>query len=88
MTHDDYHPLFEISFGDISIETIRGVAERCNLTEERVRAYLSSDEQNDELLRAFLFYGITPIRKTFQAHQPLPVTDPVITMGCTVPYKR
>ncbi len=47
-------------------ETVRNVAARCDVTEERVRAYLADkNDQDNLLLRAFLFYGVGPINKTF-----------------------
>ena len=55
-----------ISLVDITDETIQGVAERTKRPVEAVRAYLKSDEQDNELLRAFLFFGVGPINKTFQ----------------------
>ncbi len=55
-----------ISLCDIPDSTIDGVAERTGKSVEAVRAYLKSDEQDNELLRAFCFFGGGgPIGKVF-----------------------
>lgn len=57
--------LTEVSFVSITENLVRQVAERCKTDEARVQTYLQTDEQNNELLRAFLFFGVGPINKTF-----------------------
>lgn len=54
---------FTCSFVTISDDLIKKVAERCCVSEEEIRKYLSSSEQNDEFLQNFLFYGLGPIGK-------------------------
>lgn len=58
--------LIEVSFVSISPDLVSKVAVRCGTTEERVRAYLDNKaDQDGDLLRAFLFYGVGPMNKTF-----------------------
>lgn len=55
----------EISLVHISSELIAKVAERANVTPERVRAYLKDAADQDRVLtRVFLFYGVGPFGKT------------------------
>lgn len=57
---------FNVSLVSINDDLVCKVAARCGTTEERVRAYLDNkDDQDGDLLRAFLFYGVGPINKTF-----------------------
>jgi hypothetical protein len=56
----------EVSFVSIDDDLVRKVAERCQTDEARVRAYLASEEQDNTLLSAFLFFGVGPINKRFQ----------------------
>jgi hypothetical protein len=66
MPPDDHHR-FNISVVRIDDTLVKNVADRCNVTEERVRTYLANkNDQDNNLLRAFLFYGVGPIYKTFQ----------------------
>ncbi len=55
----------EVSVSTISDSDIQRVAEQCRVTTERVRQYLASDEQDDILLRAFLFVGVGPVGKYY-----------------------
>lgn len=57
--------LIDVSLVPITPKLIGDVAARCNTTEERVHAYLSTDEQDPELLRAFLYFGVGPTNKVF-----------------------
>jgi hypothetical protein len=55
---------FEVSWVPITEDLVRQVAERCKMDEARVQTYLRTNEQNNELLRAFLFFGVGPLNKT------------------------
>jgi hypothetical protein len=61
----DFEPRFlNISFVDITEDTKQKVADRCKVPIQRVREYLANkDDQDKELLRAFLFYGVGPLHK-------------------------
>lgn len=56
-----------VSFVSISDEVMARVADRTGRPIGEVRSYLQSDRQDDELLRAFLFFGVGPINKHFQS---------------------
>ena len=57
---------FEVSVVGLSDELISNVATKANVTVERVRKYIADKEDQDNtLLRAFLFYGVGPFNKTF-----------------------
>jgi hypothetical protein len=55
--------VIEVSLVSINERTITQVAAHCVVSEEEVRQYLKSDEQNDALLNAFLFFGVGPVNK-------------------------
>jgi len=54
-----------ISIVSISDDLIARVARRTRRSIDEVRAYLKTDQQDDELLRAFLFFGVGPRNKRF-----------------------
>lgn len=56
----------EVSAVRIDDGLIQKVADRTARTPEAVREYLAGDQQDDELLKAFLFFGVGPFNKTFQ----------------------
>lgn len=59
--------LLEISLVSITDGLIASVAKRCKVTEDRVRRYVDDkDDQDNDLLRAFLFFGVSPMNKWFK----------------------
>jgi hypothetical protein len=53
-----------VSAVTITEELIAKVAARVDVSVERVRAYLGNDaDQDKELLKAFLFFGVGPFNK-------------------------
>jgi hypothetical protein len=59
----------EISWVKITDEDIAKVAERSGLTPERIRQYLDSDEQDNNILRHFAYFRVYPTSKLFQGYQ-------------------
>ncbi len=58
------YDFISVSAVTINDELIAKVAARANVSVERVRAYLGDDaDQDKELLRAFLFFGVGPFNK-------------------------
>lgn len=74
----------DISFVTITDELVKQVAVRVQRPETEVRAYISDKEQQDDaLLRAFLFFGVGPMNKRFSSDRP--TEDPNrVSMGCSV----
>jgi hypothetical protein len=64
----------EFSVVSITHDLVLKVSDRTNRTVESVENYLSTDWQDDALLRAFLFFGVAPYNKRFcNTHRgPLP----------------
>lgn len=67
-----------ISLVSISDDVIARVARRTGRPVEEVYQYLKTDRQDDELLRAFLFFGIGPKNKRLvrTAIEVLPADEP------------
>ena len=59
-------PHFSVGLVSISDDVIGRVARRTERPVEEVYSYLKTDRQDDELLRAFLFYGVGPFNKRFE----------------------
>lgn len=57
---------FSVSVVTISETMAAQVAERTGRTVEAVWSYIRTDQQDDELLRAFLFFGVAPFNKRFR----------------------
>jgi hypothetical protein len=55
-----------ISIVDISDDLINKVANHCMVDKEIVLNYIKSDKQDNNLLKAFLYFGIGPIGKRFR----------------------
>ncbi len=55
-----------ISLVSISDDVIAKVSKKTGVPESDVRTYLASKQQDDRLLRAFLFFGIGPVNKTLE----------------------
>lgn len=55
-----------LSIVSISDDVIDRVARRTGCPIEEVRSYLKGDQQDNELLRAFLFFGVGPTNKRIQ----------------------
>lgn len=58
----------EVSWVTITEEDIVKVAERSGLTPERIREYLASDEQDNNILRHFAYIRVYPVGKLFQGY--------------------
>ena len=56
----------ELSWVKITDEDIAKVAELSGLTPERIRQYVDSDEQDNNILRHFAFIRIYPVGKLFK----------------------
>lgn len=59
-------PLISVSFVSITLDLVKKVSDRTGRSVEAVQAYLKGPQQDDDLLRAFLFFGVGPINKTFR----------------------
>lgn len=58
----------ELSWVKVTDDDIAKVAERAGVTPERVRQYLESDEQDNNILRHFAFIRAYPTGKLFQGY--------------------
>jgi hypothetical protein len=58
----------ELSWVTVTDEDIAKVAERSGLTPERIRQYLESDEQDNNILRHFAFIRVYPRGKLFKGY--------------------
>lgn len=69
-----------VSVVTITPEMIERVATKTERPVEDVRIYLRTDQQDDVLLRAFLFFGVGPFNKRFAsiAREPTVPTH----LGC------
>jgi hypothetical protein len=57
---------FEVSLVGINEELIVKVAAKADVTVDRVRQYLADKKDQDNiLLKLFLFYGVVPVNKAF-----------------------
>jgi hypothetical protein len=56
----------ELSWVKITDGDIAKVAERSGLTPERIRQYVDSDEQDNNILRHFAFIRVYPVGKLFK----------------------
>lgn len=77
---------FIVSVVSIDDNLIKRVAEKCSSSPEEVKQYLQSSQQNDILLRAFLFYGVGPFNKFFESNivKKDQKSEQIISMGCKV----
>ena len=56
----------ELSWVQVTETDIAKVAELAGLSTERIKLYLSSDEQDNSILRHFAFIRVYPIGKLFK----------------------
>lgn len=59
----------ELSWVPVTTEDIAKVAERAGVPPERIRQYLDSDEQDNNLLRHFAYIRVYPRGKLFQGYK-------------------
>lgn len=59
----------ELNWVTVTDEDIAKVAERAGITPERIRQYLDSDEQNNNILRHFAYFQTYPKGKLFQGYK-------------------
>ena len=79
------NPVFtDVSFVSFTDQNIRDVADHAGVTEDRVRSYLNTkDDEDRELFRAFHYVtGVCPINKGLG-----PREDPPTAMGSMVGHK-
>jgi hypothetical protein len=55
--------LVELSWAQATEQDIEKVAKRSGLTPDRIRQYLESDEQDNNILRHFAFFAVYPTGK-------------------------
>jgi hypothetical protein len=58
----------ELSWVTVTNEDIEKVAQRAGLPSDRVRQYLESDEQDNNILRHFAFIRTYPVGKLFMGY--------------------
>lgn len=59
----------ELHWVSATEKDIAQVAERSGLTPERIRKYLASDEQDNNILRHFAYFQVYPTGKLFQGYE-------------------
>lgn len=59
----------ELSWVTVTDDDVAKVAERARVTPERIRQYLDSDEQDNNILRHFAFIRVYPRGKLFQSYR-------------------
>lgn len=58
----------ELNWVDVTDEDVAKVAEVSGLSTERIKQFLSSDEQNNNILRYFSLIQVYPRGKLFQSY--------------------